>query len=93
MVACPSGGLQTSLAYMFQMIQGRGTAVLKKASKSELMSEIIDVQLRETEWYGEARAIGNDRAVSGNTVPEFDIQLILGLQQYKDETIWYFQRC
>jgi hypothetical protein len=46
-----------SLAYMFQMIQGRGTAVLKKASKSELMSEIIDAQLRETERYGEARAM------------------------------------
>jgi len=74
------------------MIQGRDTAVLKKASKSELMSEIIDAQLRETERYGGARAISNDRAVSGNTVPEFDAQLILGLQQYKDETIWYFQR-
>lgn len=43
------------------------------------MSEIIDAQLRETERYGEARAISNDRAVSGNTVPEFDVRLILGL--------------
>ena len=46
---------------------------LKKASKSELMAEIIDAQLREKERYGEARAISNDRAVSGNTVPEFDV--------------------
>ena len=30
---------------------------MKKASKSELMSEIIDAQLRETERYGEARAM------------------------------------
>lgn len=57
------------------------------------MSKIIDAQLQETERYGEVQAISNDRAVSGNTVPEFDVQLILGLQQYKDETIWYFQRC
>ena len=57
------------------------------------MSKIIDTPLRETERYGEAWAISNDRAVSGNTVPEFDVQPILGLQQYKDKTIWYFQRC
>ena len=30
---------------------------MKKASKSELMSEIIDTQLRETERYGEAQAM------------------------------------
>ena len=57
------------------------------------MPKIIDTPLRETERYGEAWAISNDRAVSGNTVPKFDVQSILGLQQYKDKTIWYFQRC